>query len=593
MKRYIFSFIISMYIGCGLLVAQPVSSLFQPLSWEQASMLAARENKLVMVQVGNVGKEVNQRIRKDEELLNYLLRNVIAIHVDMETPQGRAFEPRLMLYSYPAYAFFMPYGDLVGIVALGEVKVHPERLLEVLDEAKELARVKKRNSRSLKFVDINLEGAKAWAAKEGKNIFINIANDTVQASLLMDKNVFTLNPIADYYNQHFINLRMDASFALELMQKYCIKEIPAYLYLNKDGKLLFHEEGICSSEVFLKYGEEALKKSQGISLQNLSDVEMLEQAKNEGKFIFIDYYVEGRVHQELVKKVFTDPEVVDFFAGHFINVARVNDNACLVFADGNGRELHRVLEVKDAADLLNEARKVISGRGLAGLSARYSQGDCSATTLEEYIVALARAGYIQAASQMTMQYLNTMDPACLEEKRYWDFFYKYGVNVEPSFFDYVLSNRDKLTGLYGKETVQNKISELWIAGAEGFVKDNQFDEEGFKLYIKRLKKEKVEGWQSIVRNARMNAAEKLGDWKTYINLAEEKWNEEKIGDSELYSWALKIKNHCMDGNIRYKMAQWLAQRVIDIDKKEKLTGKIDLTSYLGFFEQLSNDILKE
>lgn len=194
---------------------------------------------------------------------------------------------------------------------------------------------------------------------------------------------------------------------------------------------------------------------------------------------------------------------------------------------------------------------------------------------------------------MTMQYLNTMDPACLEEKRYWDFFYKYGVNVEPSFFDYVLSNRDKLTGLYGKETVQNKISELWIAGAEGFVKDNQFDEEGFKLYIKRLKKEKVEGWQSIVRNARMNAAEKLGDWKTYINLAEEKWNEEKIGDSELYSWALKIKNHCMDGNIRYKMAQWLAQRVIDIDKKEKLTGKIDLTSYRGFFEQLSNDLLKE
>ena len=111
---------------------------------------------------------------------------------------------------------------------------------------------------------------------------------------------------------------MDASFALELMQKYSIKEIPAYLYLNKDGKLLFHEEGICSSEVFLKYGEEALKKSQGISLQNLSDVEMLEQAKNEGKFIFIDYYVEGRVHQELVEKVFTDPEVVDFFAGHFI-----------------------------------------------------------------------------------------------------------------------------------------------------------------------------------------------------------------------------------------------------------------------------------
>ncbi len=593
MKRYIFSLIIGMCIGNGFLVAQSISSLFQPLSWEQASMLAARENKLVMVQVGDVGKEVDLRLRKDEELMNYLLRNVIAIYIDMETPQGRAFEPRLMLYAYPAYAFFMPYGDLVGIVAPGEVRVRPDRLLEVLDEAKELARIKKRNSRSLKFVDINLESAKAWAVKNGRNIFINIASDTVQASLLMDKNVFTLNSVADFYNQHFINLRMDALIAQDLIKKYNIKEAPAYIYLNEDGKLLFHAEGACTSEGFLKYGEEALKKAQGIPLRNLSDAEAIMQAKNEGKFIFFDYYVEGRIHQDLVKYVFTDPEIADFFDEHFINISRVNDSACLVFADGNGRELHRVVRVENAADLLNEAKKVISGRGLAGLSARYGQGDHSATITEEYIMALSRAGYSQMASQLTMRYLGTMSPSCLEERKYWEFFNKYGVDVEPSFFDYVLSNREKLMELYGAETVQNKISELWIAGAEGFVKVDMFDEEGFKLYVKRLKKEKVEGWQSIARNARMNAAEKLGDWKTYINLAEEKWNEEKVGDSELYSWAVKISTHCSDGNVRYKMAQWLAQRVIDINKKERLTGKIDLTSYRGFFEKLSKDLLKD
>lgn len=593
MKRCIFSLIIGMYMGCGLLIAQPISSLFQPLSWEQASMLAARENKLVMVQVGNVGREIDQRIRKDEELINYLLRNVIAIHIDMDTPQGRAFEPRLMLYAYPAYAFFMPYGDLLGVAVPGEVRVRPERLLEVLDEAKELARIKKRNSRSLRFVDINLEGAKARAAKDKKNIFINIANDTIQASLLMEKNIFTLNQIADFYNEHFINLHIDVSYAQDLMQKYNVKETPAYIYLNEEGKLLFYADGACTLEDFLKYGGEALRKAQGIPLQNLDNAEAIAKAKNEGKYIFIDCYVEGRIHQEMVKDVFTDPEVADFFNEYFINISRIDSNACLIFADDNGRELHRVMQVEDAADLLNEAKKVISGRGLAGLSARYGQGDRTETTMEEYIIALARAGYRQAASRVTMKYLGTMGPTCLEEMRYWDFFNKYGVDTEPLFFDYVLSNREKLIGLYGKDAVQNKISELWIAGSESFIREKQFDEEGFKLYIKRLKKEKIEGWQSIARNARMNAAEKLGDWKTFINLAEEKWHEGEVGDSELYNWAMKIDSYCSDGNVRYKMAQWLAQRVIDINKKEKLTGKVDLTSYRGFFEKLSNDLLKD
>ncbi len=580
-------------MGCGLIIAQPVSSLFQPFTWEQASMLAARENKLVMVQVGNVGQEVDQRIKSDEELMNYLSRSVVAIRIDMDTPQGRAFEPRLMLYAYPAYAFFMPYGDLVGIVSPGEVRVHTERLLEELEEAKELARIKKRNCRSLRFVDVNLEDARMLAMKDGKYIFIDIADATVQASLLMDKNVFTLNQVADFYNQHFINLRVEMREVADLIQKYGIKEAPAFMYLNTDGKLIYKAEGACTSEVFLKYGAEALKKAQGISWQELSDADAIAQAKNEGKFIFIDNYMEGRIHQELVKNVFADPEVTDFFDEHFVNISRANNGASLIFADGNGRELHRLERVEDAADLLNEANKVVSGRGLAGLAARYGQGDRSQTTIEDYIKTLARAGYLQAASRMTMKYLGEMTPKCLGEKRYWDFFNKYVVNVDSVFFDYVLSHRDELSKLYGEKTVKSKISELWISKAESFVKDNHFDEEGFKLYVKRLKKEKVEGWQSIARNARINAAEKLGDWKTFINLVEEKWNEEKVGDAELYAWAVKINDCCSDGNVRYKMAQWLTQRVIDINKKEKLTGRVDLTSYRGFFEKLLNDLLND
>ena len=84
--------------------------------------MAARENKLVLVEVGDAGDEACGAVRRDRELGECLRRQTVAIRMDMDTPQGKAFESRLLLYPYPAYAFFMPYGDLVGIVMPEEVR---------------------------------------------------------------------------------------------------------------------------------------------------------------------------------------------------------------------------------------------------------------------------------------------------------------------------------------------------------------------------------------------------------------------------------------------------------------------------------------
>ena len=108
-----------------------------------------------------------------------------------------------------------------------------------------------------------------------------------------------------------------------------------------------------------------------------------------------------------------------------------------------------------------------------------------------------------------------------------------------------------------------------------------------------LKKEKVEGARLIIRNARMHAAEKVGDWKVYITLAEEKWNEEQIPDAELYAWGVKIEERCSDDGLRYKMAQWLGSRAMELERKERISGKVKVASYRGFFEKLVDDLLKK
>ena len=317
------------------------------------------------------------------------------------------------------------------------------------------------------------------------------------------------------------------------------------------------------------------------------------KARLAGKLVFTDHYVAGKQHRELQRAVFSDPEVTDLFSAHFVNVSCEGEQAFLQFSDASGKELHRVLDVADAGDLLKQAQMVLAGRGVSGMAEEYRKGNREEEFVAEYLVVLERAGRSEEASQVAMAYLASFAPDCLKEKRYWALFDRYVRDAEPSFFDYLLKQRMEFAGLYGEEEVNRKVTDLWLAGAGHFVRDGHVDEAGFKEYAKRLRKEKVEGWRQIVRNARMQAAEQTGDWKTFITLAEEKWHEEHLTDAELYRWGMKIDEYCSDEGVRYKMAQWLADRALQIQRKEQVSGKVKVTSYRGFFEKLANDLLRK
>ena len=71
----------------------------------------------------------------------------------------------------------------------------------------------------------------------------------------------------------------------------------------------------------------------------------------------------------------------------------------------------------------------------------------------------------------------------------------------------------------------------------------------------------------------------------------EKWYEEKIPDAELYSWGVKINENCPDEAIRYKAAHWFVQAAQEMERKERVTGKVSMSSYKGFFEKLADDLV--
>ena len=89
MKNVFCFFVLLFCLGGGKCFSQQVLSLFQSLDWEQASLVAARENKLVFVEVGEGDAGDTWDLSDNFDLVQALERQVIAIRVHVNSPQGR------------------------------------------------------------------------------------------------------------------------------------------------------------------------------------------------------------------------------------------------------------------------------------------------------------------------------------------------------------------------------------------------------------------------------------------------------------------------------------------------------------------------
>lgn len=589
---------------------QPVVST---MSWDEASMTALKERKMVFVAVGvNPGDQMARKLFSEEAVRLFLSRHAVGIGMDMQSEEGKFFESKLLLYEWPAYAFFMPYGDLLAIVPAAEAGADPELLLETGRKALEMAEVKKTNSRSVKFEEDRVEEVLAQAVKEDKPVFVMMTDERCQPCLLAEKNVLNRDRVADFYNRHFLNVRIEAGAFPEWVRKYRPERYPCWLFLNGEGKVIYRSEGGKEVETFMALGETALKKAEGVVFVSGKPEELMQKAAQEGKRVFLDFYVPVRSERkQLQKQVYRDPDVAAYWAEHFVSGGYdltqqeglelkekygVTLPQLFCFMDAEGNRLHEVGGEISAAELLEEARRAVEGRGVAGLRKFYADGRRDTGFMEEYIGVLARAGWLQEAGKVTMELLKETGAGSVMQERYWELYEAYGSGVESEVFAYVKTHRKELGALFGQDRVERKILAVWEAGAEEFLRQADgkyvFDEAGFREYVKRMKKERVGSWRMIARKTRMEAAGKTGDWKTYTSLAEERWNEEEISDAELYSWGVKINENCRDKSVRFQAARWFAIAAVRIEEKEKLTGKVSLVSYKGFFEKLVDELVR-
>ncbi|HEY8388205.1 MAG TPA: DUF255 domain-containing protein [Parasegetibacter sp.] len=239
---------------------------FRDMNFDEAAQLAKETGKAVFVDVhGKTPNSFSLKVEEDvftvDSIADFMNEYFINIRVNMHEEEGKKFAPHLMMLMYPVYVMFDGNKTQLGYVSASSVANSPGDFMNLLKSMYAQAVERAKNKRSIQFDSDSWNSILAKAKKENKLIFLDAYTEWCRPCLLMAKNVFTLDTVADFYNKNFINVSMDMEKGdgPELAKKYGIKAYPDFIFVDGNGNAVFRGSGYMEAEKFITLGENALK----------------------------------------------------------------------------------------------------------------------------------------------------------------------------------------------------------------------------------------------------------------------------------------------------------------------------------------------
>lgn len=230
---------------------------------------AKKEKKSILVEVTNPGmiKEdmiasLDKEVFSDAVVKKTLSDNFICFKANMGDEAVRnEVTPFMSGSMYPCYLLLHSNGDKLGTANHYGALKDKNAFVETLKKAVAKADIKRNSSRKINFLEMSLEDAKKLAKKENKLIFIDAMFEGCHWCTEMEKDTYTLDEVADFYNKNFICLKIDFLKEKEVAKVYKATGFPSYFYVTGDGKQLLLESGYTpSGDKFIGYGKTAMNK---------------------------------------------------------------------------------------------------------------------------------------------------------------------------------------------------------------------------------------------------------------------------------------------------------------------------------------------
>lgn len=107
----------------------------------------------------------------------------------------------------------------------------------------------------------SLEKAKAIAKKENKILFVDNYTTWCGPCKKLDATVFKDEEVAKYFNENFINVKIDVEKGEgpSIKQKYNINSVPTLLFMDHTGKVKHRAVGFQRKGTLLKIAKEVGK----------------------------------------------------------------------------------------------------------------------------------------------------------------------------------------------------------------------------------------------------------------------------------------------------------------------------------------------
>ena len=114
-------------------------------------------------------------------------------------------------------------------------------------------------AQGVKFLKGKLAGVMSLAQKENKLVFIDAYTTWCGPCKAMTQNVFPKKIAGDYFNAHFVSIKMDMEKGegKEVALKYNVRSFPTLLFLDSEGTLVHKVAGYQSAENLIKQGKKA------------------------------------------------------------------------------------------------------------------------------------------------------------------------------------------------------------------------------------------------------------------------------------------------------------------------------------------------
>lgn len=114
----------------------------------------------------------------------------------------------------------------------------------------------------IRFLDGTLEDARKQSAKAGKVLFIDCMGYNCGACRMMELKVFTDPEVAAFFNEHFINykLNMNEPEGLAFGKTCEIAALPTLIFMDEQGRILYKELGARKAKEFVELGRKALAR---------------------------------------------------------------------------------------------------------------------------------------------------------------------------------------------------------------------------------------------------------------------------------------------------------------------------------------------